>query len=231
MARHEEQTDVLSRRFIGLNTVLACIVILAYVSRAPAYDATQHSNFLKRLPLPFLTWSTQQVDLTAGDLALLQPDAFTVRNYKSPDGRLVQLAVVAGHKKRSVHTPAFCMTGGGWETVIQRPVTLHAAGRLAIPATEAVLAQDDTVILTTYFFTDGSYCTNDLLRFQGMQLWDRVRGRVSLGALVRIITPMQGGRDQKTAEQLTNQFATAVLPAVLANLQAHQQTYRGNDND
>jgi len=33
---------------------------------------------------------------------------------------VAELAIIAGHQKKSVHTPGFCLAGGGWETLWQK---------------------------------------------------------------------------------------------------------------
>lgn len=207
------------RRLLMVNFLLLGTLALARWGQPVGPAAREHGNFLASLPLPYHGWTASDLKLTADDLALLEPEAFVVRNYRSSTGQTIQLAVVAGREKRTVHTPAFCMTGSGWETVIQRPVVLEADGH-DIPAVQSTLAQNGAYVLTTYFFTDGNYCSDDLLRFQALELMGRLRGREPLGALVRIITPY--GRSPNSAQALTRNFAQTVLPSVLAGLRARQ---------
>jgi EpsI family protein len=160
--------------------------------------------------------------LTTSELDMLQPDATLLRSYRSPQGDMAQIAVIAGHQKRSVHTPAYCMPGGGWEVLSQEPYELSLPGR-KVPAVRALMRSDDGAgLVVTYFFTDGQYATRNLVRFQGEQLLKRFRNQVPLGALVRILVPIR--KDSVAAAKLSDRFARATVPTVMARI--HQM--RGN---
>lgn len=209
---------MISRRLIVTNVIVVCTLLAAWAGRTPE-TATGQSDYMRHLSCPYLNWRSSDVGLSATDTALLHPDAYLVRNYRSPAGTVAQLAVVVGHDKRSVHTPAFCMTGGGWQTILQRHVRIILPDR-SVPAIETVFSQGDGYLLTTYFFTDGDYCTDGLMQFQWRQLIGRLRGQPTFGALVRISVPMAG--DQRAAEHRTQDFARAVLPTVLNTLRTHR---------
>jgi EpsI family protein len=131
----------------------------------------------------------------------------------------VELIVVAGHKKRTVHTPGYCMPGDGWEVLTQVPHRMKVAGR-PVPAMRSLMVKDRDRLLVTYFFTDGAYSTNNLLRFQGHQLVKRVRRVLPIGALVRMTVPVS--TTPEAAGRLTDDFAARALPGVLQRLeQAH----------
>lgn len=134
----------------------------------------------------------------------------------APEAPWAELAVIAGHRKRSVHTPAFCMTGGGWEILSKKNFDIVLADGRRIPATRAVMIKENAQLVTTYFFTDGDYCTRDLLKFQGTQILKRFQAKVPLGALVRVIVPVS--HSSADSEKLSDLFAEAVVPGVLDSL-------------
>ena len=113
-----------------------------------------------------------------------QPDSVIARRFEN-GSEGVELIVVAGHKKRTVHTPGYCMPGDDWEVLTQVPHTMKVAGR-PVPAMRSLMVKEHDRLLVTYFFTDGAYSTNNLLRFQGHQLVKRVRRVLPIGALVRM---------------------------------------------
>src|SRR5262249_10489689 len=133
-------------------------------------------NFLAGLALPFRDWVATDRTLAPGEVKP-PPDAFLLRQYRSPAGDTAQLAIVAGHRQDTIHTPAICMSGAGWELLSQRSCTLDLRGR-AIPATRALLAKDGQRLLVTYFFTDGDQVSGSLIGFQLSQLLQRLRGGV-----------------------------------------------------
>jgi EpsI family protein len=179
-------------------------------------------DFLRPLALPYQGWKVTEDKLTTSELDMLQPDATLLRSYRSPQGDMAQIAVIAGHQKRSVHTPAYCMPGGGWEVLSQEPYELSLPGR-KVPAVRALMRSDDGAgLVVTYFFTDGQYATRNLVRFQGEQLLKRLRNQVPLGALVRILVPIR--KDSITAAALSDRFAKATVPTVMAQIRQARGT-------
>ena len=67
------------------------------------------------------------------------------------------MTVIAGHRKQSIHTPAYCMRGDGWEVVAEESVSLPVQGH-EVEAIRARIAKDGREMLATYFFTDGEFC-------------------------------------------------------------------------
>lgn len=205
---------VASRLFI-VNSVLAVVVAGTYWGRRIEGATVARPDFLQQLQLSYRGWPATDIPLSEREKELLQPDAVLVRRFKAPDGSFAELAVISGHRKRSVHTPGFCMTAGGWELLSQRAYEVRL-GERSLPATQSVFSQDNKHLLATYFFTDGEFTTRNLVQFQLVQMLRRFQPGVPLGALVRIIIPVTG--DPARAEQLTTEFASALLPSVLDGL-------------
>lgn len=200
--------------------ILNGLLLLAVLGTRWAIEAESgvvvRRDFLRSLDLPFRGWTTSDSKLTVDELDLLQPDSYIMRQYKSPEGMSLDLAVIAGSRKRSVHTPGYCMPGGGWESLGQETITLKLPGK-SVTATRSVMTNTKGYgLLATYFFTDGDYATNSLVRFQARQLLKRFRHQLPLGALVRVLVPLNG--DVAAAAKLTDEFCQATLPQTLALL-------------
>ena len=173
-------------------------------------------DFLRPLSLPYQGWKTNDYALTALERDVLQPDSVLMRRYQSPGGEWVDLAVIAGSQKRTVHTPGYCMPGSGWETLSQESVDLDLAGRI-VPATRALMMDDKGHrMVATYFFTDGDFATRSLILFQGRQLLKRIKGEPPLGALVRVLVSVR--RDPASAAKVADRFAQATLPPAMESL-------------
>src|SRR5579871_5401086 len=160
-------------RLLILNLVLAVAVLGSVFGRTIDFVKFTDHSFLSEKRLPFHGWTTKDETLDAHSLDVLRPDAYVVRDYSAPGEKSwrAQLAVIAGHKKSSIHTPGFCMIGGGWETLTQNNCTLRLPDGTEITAIRAHMRDetDRLDVLTTYFFTDGSYSTPSLVQFQAVQ--------------------------------------------------------------
>jgi EpsI family protein len=177
-------------------------------------------DYLKDLSLPFRDWSVTSETLSPHEYELLVPDAVLLRQYRSLEGtEEASLAVLAGHRKQTVHTPAFCMAGGGWNTVSESEVTLNLSPA-SVNATRALMECRGQQLLVTYFFSDGTNSTRSLPQFQFGQFFRRLRGTVPQGALVRVMVPIQ--RDRSSAEQLSDSFIQSVVPDLLTKIRDAQ---------
>lgn len=202
-------------RWLAANAVLAVSLLGSIWGRQSESAAGPAPDCLKRLELPFRHWKATDTPISDSELNILQPDAVLARDYVSPDKESVQLVVIAGHRKRTVHTPGYCMVGGGWDVVSQHQVSIPLpAGD--VPAVRSVMMREGSQMIATYFFTDGDFSTSSVVKLQWRNLTKRMRARLPLGALVRIIVPVT--RDRQSSERLSDDFAKAALPAVLAAL-------------
>ena len=217
------KTRMLKRyRFIIVNVLLLMCLAGSMYGRSIESAKVKETKFLSNLDLSFRDWIIGPDGMKADELPLLEPDDHYIHEYSSPQGPrhgYVQLAVIAGHRKKTVHTPGFCMVGGGWDVVTAQNGTLEVDGK-TIPISRSVMSNEKQggSIVVTFFFTDGTYNTPSLVRYQMNQLKKRFTSRdIPLGALVRMITPAGSGSaaELKMADGLIKEFANATMPKVL----------------
>jgi EpsI family protein len=195
--------------------ILMITAFCSFYSRRAESIASTKVNYLQDLPLSYLDWSVTSSDITESDRAVLRPDAVILRRYRSPNGEIADLAVIAGHRKQTIHTPGFCMVGGGWNTLTEDSITLTIGGD-KVPMRRAVMENEGHKVIMTYFFTDGVLCLESLPRFQLELLKRRLRGTVSQGALVRVIVPVT--EDIGEANRLSDHFGQVVFPELLQQI-------------
>ena len=206
-------------RLLVLNGVLVLALAGGTWGRRSESATVARPDFLRPLKLPFRDWESKDDKLSPAEQSMLEPDATLLRQYRGKKkGQWAQLAVIAGHRKKTVHSPGFCMVGGGYELLAQRniQIPLPTQPDAKITATQALLTKDGHGLLATYFFTDGELATNSLVSFQGAQIVKRVRGESPLGAVVRILVAVD--RDAGGAEKLAGGCALATLPQVMGSL-------------
>jgi EpsI family protein len=214
------------RRFLLLNGTLLLALSGARwgaYMEGSALEKTEQlkKDFLRTLKLPYRDWKASEAFLSPPEKEQLEPDATLIRRYVSPEGDdSAEIAVIAGHQKKSVHTPAYCMPSGGWEVVSEQSYALPL-GRRKIPSSRLLMTDGKgRALMATYFFTDGEFATRSLVRFQGEQLLKRFRGEVPLGALIRIIVPV---RTDAAASSLSDRFAQATVPPIMSRIRQVRQ--------
>jgi EpsI family protein len=205
-------------RLLLVNGVLILTLLGGWMGRKLEAATVADPKFLERLDLPFRGWDTKAQALTPTELDLLEPDAVLARQYSSrTSNQVAQLVIIAGHRKKSIHTPAYCMAGAGWETASRDTAAIRLADT-TIHASRMLMMNSETKqrMLVTFFFTDGDFSTDSLPRFQAVELFKRFRSSVPVGALVRIEVPVTGS--QEAAEKLSDEFAADVVPPVISEL-------------
>lgn len=202
-------------RLLAVNCVLLLVLGGTQWGRRIEGATLSRGDFLQELRLPFRDWKPREIALTATEREMLQPDSAVVRRYEAGDGSFAELAVIAGHRKRTVHTPGFCMLGDGWQLVSQKTYSLPLPGG-PVPATRTLMTKKGLYLVVTYFFTNGEYSTNSLVRFQAAQLLRRFETGLPVGALVRILIPVTS--NPEATEALADEFAAATLPPVMKSV-------------
>ena len=207
---------MLRSRLLQVNLILLLALLGSHWGRSIEGATIAHKEVLQQLSLPFRDWKSVDSNIEKLDWEILEPDAALVRRYVSADNQAAELTVVMGHRKKTVHTPTLCMSGGGWEVVSQRYIDLPLPGR-KVHAVRQVMTHEGQRVAMTYFFTDGDFCSPSLAQFQTVQLVKRLKATVPLGALVRTIVPIKG--DSADSDSLSDEFAAATIPGILTTIQ------------
>lgn len=168
------------------------------VQQAQRPGAPHRSDF-SRVPMRLAQWKGQDLGpLDRTSQEMLHPDAFMGRVYIREDGYPVDLTVVVGRAKETFHSPGFCLLGGGWN--INRKSRLGLAlGGQRVEANEFRLQRADKRRVVLYWYVSHGEVTPSWVVFQYRLLRNRLLGRPSAGALVRITAPVAAS-DQAASE-------------------------------
>jgi EpsI family protein len=118
-----------------------------------------------------------------------------------------------GADETSIHPPAHCLPGSGWDIIAQEKVVLNLAGMPERPATvnRLVIARGDVRQLVYYWYQERGRVTADDWKKIVFQSWDRAREQRTDGALVRFTAPIYRNADAEADEKLRD-VASQVLP-------------------
>jgi EpsI family protein len=208
---------------LGRALVAMAALVVAMAVR-PLFASTAQQgrtgqDFLRDLTFPAGERQVTEQGLTPIEQATLRPDSALVRQYQRPGEPPIQLVVIAGRGPECVHSPRSCLAGGGWERMSERVHGVEVPDG-TVATNRALLFQGRDQLLVTYFFTDGRYSTPHLAAFQAHSLFQRLRLRAPMHALIRVAVPVTG--NAREAERLTDEFARSAFPAVLQRLrEAH----------
>lgn len=195
------------------------LVLGATAALLQARDRTEivppHDD-LTSLPLQLHDWRGTELHLTPGELDVLGPGQFLMRNYDSPAAS-ANLFIAFFPSQRSgdtIHSPKNCIPGSGWVPT--------EAGRLSIPREDG-----SAIVVNRYIVSKGT--SRDLVlywyqahgRVTASEYWakiflvtDAIRLQRTDGALVRVVVPIEGAAGQAAAQTAALQFVHDLLPVL-----------------
>lgn len=117
-----------------------------------------------------------------------------------------------GSAENSIHPPAHCLPGSGWDIIAHQVVELDVPGLPERPArvNRLVIAKGEARQLVYYWYqTQGRVIAEDWRKILYLS-WDRARRQRTDGALVRFTTAL--GKDEAAADERIRDLARALLP-------------------
>lgn len=206
-------------RLVLANSFLILALLGSFWGRKIEASPIAGTDIFADLKVPYHDWKTSPIEITARERELLEPDGLLMRRYTAPYKHVVDLAVIAGHRKKTIHTPDYCLAGGGWDTIAQHDSYLMLKGK-RIRTVRSLLMHEKNQVVAVYFYTDGDATMTSLVEFQLHQMRRRMLAKGSLGALVRFLAPVNTTPEE--AHQRIQEFAEETLPVILTRMQAAQ---------
>lgn len=117
-----------------------------------------------------------------------------------------------GSGENSIHPPAHCLPGSGWDIIGHEKVVLDLDGMPERPAAvnRLVIAQGEVRQLVYYWYHGRGRVTADDWKKILFQSWDRARDQRTDGALVRFSAPIHRGGEDQANEALLELVAHVV---------------------
>jgi exosortase D (VPLPA-CTERM-specific) len=144
---------------------------------------------------------------------------YVVVDYLNSQNKHVNLYVAyyeSQRKGESIHSPATCLPGGGWdfkqagETTV--PMPGHDGGFM--PVNRAVMQKVDQRQLAYYWFLQRGRVLTNAYQLKAFAFWDALTRQRTDGALVRLITPVYESEELKDAESRLQGFVRDIVPVL-----------------
>ena len=171
---------------------------------------------LGAFPLELPGWKGSRTTMEQPYLDALKLDDYAMVEYRDGEKRAVSLYVAyygSQSKGVSVHSPASCLPGSGWEFEESGAVAVPlAAGSMRV--SRAYMEKGGGRQLTYYWFPQRGRVLTNLWQLKLYTLWDAITRRRTDGALVRVITPLYGSERPADAEARLQGFTREVVPVL-----------------
>ncbi|MBJ6724245.1 VPLPA-CTERM-specific exosortase XrtD [Geomesophilobacter sediminis] len=203
-----------SPRFLAVTVLIAAnLVLLNGVEIRAEIPAARP---LSQFPLTLGPWQGQRGVLEPEVLDSLKlTDYATIQYHRGEESPVSFYAAYYScqSKGTSVHSPATCLPGSGWnfeDSGVTR-VSLAGGGR-EIPISRAFMEKSGQRELTYYWFPQRGRIVTNLFQLKLYVLLDGLTKRRTDGALVRLITPVSPAERVEDAEARLNAFVREVVP-------------------
>lgn len=181
------------------------VVLLAggFVVNAWGYlgEARVERKELKAFPRQIGTWEQSGGDeqFDSQTLAVLRSSDYLLRNYRGTDGRVVNFYVGYYASQRdgaTYHSPLNCLPGAGWVMNEPGKITIKPEGRAPFVANRYLIQNGSHKELLIYWYQGRGRTIASEYWGKVYTVVDSVRLRRSDGAMVRIMTPVDGSESK-----------------------------------
>lgn len=129
----------------------------------------------------------------------LRADDYLTRDYTDLQGRSVNMFVASFKSQRAgqmPHSPKNCLPGSGWIWSVSDTIPVPIAGRTSpIEINRYLVSKADDKAAVLYWYQSRDRVVASEYRAAAFTAWDALRYNRTDTALVRIVTPITGNRD------------------------------------
>jgi EpsI family protein len=164
-------------------------------------EARVERRELKDFPRQIGTWEQSGGDeqFDSQTLAVLRSSDYLLRNYRAADGRVVNFYVGYYASQRdgaTYHSPLNCLPGAGWVMNDPGTITITPEGRAPFIANRYLIQNGLHKELLIYWYQGRGRAIASEYWGKVYTVVDSVRLRRSDGAMVRIMTPVDGSESR-----------------------------------
>jgi len=206
--------------FIAAAALLCALLLGALALPRPSETTPARTSFAE-FPTTLDDWRGRPQAMEAVYLDTLKLDDYLLADYARPQGPPVNLYIAyyrSQRKGESAHSPRSCLPGGGWQMQAFRTRDLGSPGH-PLDVNRVIIEQGNQRELVYYWFQQRGRIIDNEFAVKWYLFWDAMTRHRSDGALVRLITPVEGDAEAQADARLTALAAqiTPLLPRYVPN--------------
>lgn len=179
-------------------------------------EASPPRKPLASFPLQLGNWQGSDIPIPQPILDVLGAGEFTERNYsRNPEEPSINLFLAYFPSQRmgvTMHSPQNCLPGAGWAPVEAARINLAVPGAGQIRVNRYIVAKGLDRALVLYWYQEHGRAIASEYWAKFYLVADSIQMNRSDGALVRVITPIDGNEDLASAQQRVVTLVEDVLP-------------------
>ncbi len=183
-------------------------------------------NFREKIPAarPFATfpldvdgWQGRRQVMEQRFIDALDLSDYAIIDYQDQRGHTLNFYVAyyeSQRKGESIHSPATCLPGSGWEFKQAGVITVPLADGKNLQVRRAVMSKGSVLQLVYYWFPQRGRDLTNAYQLKLYNFWDALTKQRTDGALVRLITPVSSSEPASAADFRLQAFLVQVLPVL-----------------
>ena len=177
------------------------------------------SKSFDEFPLDIGEWSGVRSAFGRDILDALDLSDYISVDYRNGSGKNVNFYVAyyeSQRKGESIHSPATCLPGGGWEYKQAGKTTIFLSQdkKETMNVNQAFMQLGDMKQLSYYWFPKGGRILTNAYQLKLYTFWDALTKQRTDGALVRLITSVYDSEELADAEERLQGFARKIQPVL-----------------
>ena len=203
------------RHFVPAFLLLAATAF--FLQCRHAIETIPPHRSLSLFPHVIADWTGEDYPLSAEELSVLGSGDFLTRDYRQPDGTIVNLLVAYYSSQRSgdtIHSPKNCLPGAGWQPTDATTLAIERPGNAPAEVNRYILANGPDRALVLYWYQAHGRIIATEYGAKLRLISDALRLNRTDGALVRIVTALAPSENARDAESRAAGFAQKILPVL-----------------
>lgn len=215
-------TDLRSQK----NVLLQPQFIVSVVLLGMTLVLSQGVEFRPAIPISKpLTQFSMQIGQWRGEPYAMEPKIidtldlsdYIMVDYRDDKGKSIDFYVAYyenQQKGESIHSPATCLRGGGWEFKQSGKVFVSLGDGSRLPVSRALIQNGPYQQISYYWFPMRGRNLTNAFEMKWFNFWDALTRQRTDGALVRVIVPVGEGEELDVVEKRLQGFVSAVVPVL-----------------
>ncbi len=214
-AEEKPLTQISSPQFrTFLPLALLCLTLL-FSKGIDFREAKTMSKPFTDFPMQISQWNGEKDVLDQRFIDALDFSDYIIADYRDQAGKEINFYVAyynSQQKGESIHSPATCLRGGGWNFKQSGTTHVPLPGNTAIPVSRGVLEKGKYRQLAYYWFPMRGRMLTNAFQMKWFNFWDALTKQRTDGALVRVIAPVLPGETIAQTEARLQSFIKEVEP-------------------
>lgn len=199
-----------TKRFLAVVGLLLIVGIVSIFAYMPMKFESGGDVRASSIPMAIGQWQGKDLSMDPHVYEILETDNLIMRDYRDPQGRLINLYVIYSQNNRKVaHPPEICLQGGGAMIIDKTAEQVTPT----IIATRLTLEYKDlNRDIGYYWYKSGKEYSNNYVAFQLKMSVERLLRKPTSAAMIRLLTPVTDKNDPQASLDMLKNFARQLQP-------------------